>query len=156
MNHPTHERLLRLLQGELTPGEEAQVRQELARSSALRAELEEIRALQGLLQTTVRASTEDALRPFFADRVMRRLRPAAQRLADSASEEEFFGVLLRLFRPVALAGLLIILGFAAYNVTQSDGYESQPSTTEAVLGLPPMTLATAYEFDLSPTTPTDP
>ena len=156
MNSPNHERLLRLLQGALTPEEQARLRQEVARSPALRTELEALKALHSLLQTTVRASSERALEPFFADRLMRRLAPAPQRLAATTPDEEFFGLLLGLFRPVAVACLLLILGFATYNVTLSGDYEAQASTTEAVLGLPPVTLATAYNLNLSTTLPTEP
>ena len=156
MNTPNHERLLRLLDGALTPDEEARLRDDLARSPELRAELDEVKALRGLLQTTVRASTEQALKPFFADRLMRRLAPASQPLAATARDEEFFGSLLHLFRPVAVAGVLLILGFAAYNVALSGEYEAQASTTEAVLGLPPVTLATAYDLDFSTTPPAEP
>ncbi len=156
MNTPNHERLLRLLDGTLPPGEETRLRDDLARSPELRAELDELKALRGLLQTTVRASSEQALKPFFADRLMRRMAPAPQRLAATTPDEEFFGSLLRLFRPVAVAGLLLILGFATYNVTLSDEYEAEASTTEAVLGLPPVSLATAYDLDLSTTSSTEP
>ncbi len=156
MNSPNHERLLRLLEGTLTPEEQARLRQEVARSPALRAELEALKALRGLLPTTVHASSERALAPFFADRLMRRLAPAPQRLAAPTPDEEFFGLLWGLFRPVAVVGLLLIFGFATYNVTLSGDYEAQASTTEAVLGLPPVTLATAYELDLSTTLPTQP
>lgn len=156
MNTPNHERLLRLLDGASTPEEEARLRHDLARSPDLRAELEAVKALRGLLQTTVRASSAQALKPFFADRLMRRLAPVAHRLAAPAADEEFFGLLLRLFRPVAVAGLLLILGFATYNVTYSNDYEAEASTTEAVLGLPPVTLATAYDLDLSTTPPSEP
>lgn len=153
MNTPNDERLLRLLDGTLTPEEKTRLHDDLARSPALRAELDDLKALRSLLQTTVRASSEQALKPFFADRLIRRLAPAGTRLAATAPDEEFFGSLLRLFRPVALAGLLLILGFALYNVTLADVYDAEPTTTEAVLGLPPMTLATAYtlNFETIPT-----
>ena len=156
MNTWNHERLLRLLDGVLAPDDEARLRDDLARSPELRAELDGMKALRGLLQATVRASSEQALKPFFADRLMRRLAPATQRLASAASDEEFFGSLLRLFRPVAVASLLLILGFATYNVTLSDAYDAQPTTTEAVLGLTPVTLTTAYNLDFEMIPPLDP
>ena len=156
MNTPNHERLLRLLDGALAPDEETRLRDDLARSPELRAELDEVKALRSVLQTTVRASSEQALKPFFADRLMRRLAPATQRLAATAPDEEFFGSLLRLFRPVAVAGLLLILGFATYNVTLSDAYDAQPTPTEAMLGLRPVTLTTAYNLDLETIPPLDP
>lgn len=145
MKQDTHDRLLRLIQGDLSAEEVAQLRAEVERSPALRAELDELRALHGLLRTTVQASADDALQPFFADRLMRRLRPAPHRLA--APDEAFFEALLAWFRPVALAGLLLLFGLITYNVTLSNEYEAEPSTTEAVLALPPVTLATAYDVD---------
>lgn len=155
MHTPNQDRLLQLLDGALAPNEEARLRDELAQSPTLRAELEDLKALRSVLQAAVQTSSEQALKPFFADRVMRRLAPATQRLA-TAPDEVLFGSLLRLFRPVALASLLIILGFATYNITLSDTYGAQPTTTEAVLGLRPVTLTTAYNFDFETITPLDP
>ena len=63
MNTPNHERLLRLLDGTLPPDDEARLRDDLARSPQLRAELDDLKALRGLLQTTVHAATEQALKP---------------------------------------------------------------------------------------------
>jgi len=154
MPSANHERLLQFLQGELTPEEEIRLQRELARLPALRDELAALETLQQLLRTTFQASSARALKPFFADRVMRRLASAARRLPVPSPEEEVFSLLLRLFRPVAIAGALIILGFATYNVTLAGAYDTQPSTTEAVLGLPPVTLATAYDLDFGTILPT--
>ena len=103
MTHPDTNLLLRLLEGDLSAEEEAALRQRLDASPALRMELEDIQAVRSLLQHTVRTSSEHALRPFFVDRLMRRLDPA--RLQRSP-DEELFGALLGLFRPVAVAGML--------------------------------------------------
>lgn len=156
MNTPDYERLLSLLQGALPPEEEARLRQKLDQSPELRAALQEVKALHGLLHTTVHTSAEHALKPFFTDRVMRQLAPSPQGLAAAVQDEEFFGVLLRLFRPVALAGFLLILGFATYNVAFSDVYDVPTTTTEAVLGLPPVTLTTAYNLDFETIPPIEP
>ncbi len=156
MNTPNQDQLLRLLDGTLTPDEEAGLRDALAQSPALRAELADLKALRSVLQEAVHASSEQALKPFFADRLMRRLAPATQRLAVAGPDEVLFGSLLRLFRPVAVVGVLIILGFASYNVTLSSSYDAQPTTTEAVLGLQPVTLTTAYNYDFETITPLDP
>ena len=154
MKHPNHERLLWLLQNDMPPEEEAGLRQEVAHSPSLRAELEEMQRLQNLLQTTVTTSSKHALRPFFTDRVMRRL--VRTETATTRPEEELFSSLLRLFRPVALAGLVMILGLITYNMTRSDIYDAQPSPTEAMLGLHPSTLATAYNLDLETIPSIDP
>lgn len=142
MKHDHPDQLLRFLDGALPPEEAAAVQRALDASPALRDELATLRALRGSLRAATHA--DDALQPFFTDRLMRRLAPAPARLSES---EEFFGALVRLFRPVALAGLLLVLGFAAYNVNLAEDYEAEPTTTEAVLALPPVSLATAYDVD---------
>ena len=144
MKDDTHDRLLRFLDGTLPDEEAAQMRRALEASPALRADLEAARTLRHALRQTVRTAAVDALRPFFADRLMRRLATAPVPLA-GARDEEFFGALVRLFRPVVLAGLLVVLGFAAYNVNLAAEYDAEPSMTEAVLALPPVSLATAYD-----------
>ena len=106
--------------------------------------------LRGLLQSAVHTTSEQALQPFFTDRLMRRLDPARLR---RSPDEELFGALLWLFRPVAVAGMMLILMLAAYNVIQAYDSEVPASTTEAVLGLPPVSLATAYEVHYLPGDP---
>jgi hypothetical protein len=132
------------------------VQRDLEHSPELRATLHEIKALHGLLQSTVDASAQHALKPFFTDRVMRRLTPIPQKLTAASQDEEFFAFLLRLFRPVALAGILLILGFATYNVAFSDAYVAETTATEAMLGLPPVTLTTAYTLDFETIPPIEP
>jgi anti-sigma factor RsiW len=148
MKPDTTDRLLRFLDGSLPPEDAARVQDELAHAPDLRAELETLRAMQRLLRTTVQSSAETAAKPFLTDRVMKRLDPARKSAKRLAPEEELFGSLLRLFRPVALAGMLLILIIAAYNVTLSSGYEAEASTTEAIFALPPVTIATAYDTEL--------
>jgi len=138
------EKLTRLLNGELSHEDAAQLRAELVRSPALQAELEQLETMQHLLQMTVKTEAETALKPFFADRLMRKLAPTLRRVAP---EEILVGALMRVFRPVALVGLLVILLLSGYNLTRSGSYEAGQTTTEAVLGLPPVALATAYELD---------
>lgn len=150
MNPTDTDRLLALLDGTLAPADAEALRRRLDAEPNLRAELEALRGLRGLLRTTVRADAEVATRPFLADRVMRRLAAPVRRLSP---EEELLGGLLRLFRPVAVAGLLLILALAAYNVTLATGYVAAPSTAEAVLGLPPVSLTTAYDVDYAPLLP---
>ncbi|WP_457653366.1 anti-sigma factor family protein [Rhodocaloribacter sp.] len=144
MKHEDTEQMLRRLEGRMTPEEARRWERRVAASPELRARADEWRALQSLLRTTVRESSEEALRPFFADRLMRRLRPPA-----AARAEAFAASLTAFFRPVALAGLLIIAMLVGYNVS-SYAYEAEPSPTEAVLGLPPVTLATAFDSAYDP------
>ena len=38
------------------------------------------------------------------------------------------------------------MALAAYNVASSDGYEAETTLAEEVLGLPPVTVHTAYDL----------
>ena len=74
MNPSDTNLLLQLLNGELTPTEEASLRERLTASPELRTELDHLRSTRMLLQRTIRESTEAAVRPFFADRLKVHLR----------------------------------------------------------------------------------
>jgi len=147
MKHKNFNQILGFLNGELSPEENKIFRNRLEESPALRAEVEELRALQTTLRDTLDTHSEEALRPFFTDRLMRRVNAIRTTTYVFSSEEEFFRNLTRLFKPIAVASLVIILSLAAYNFTISNAYEVAPSPTEAVLGLPPVDLATAYDLD---------
>lgn len=142
MNSPNYERLLSFLRDELKPSEAAALKQELDQSATLRTELADLKALQHLLQESVRESSETALRPFFADRVMRRIAPT------TAPDEALLEYLWRLFRPMVVVSTLLILGLAAYSASRIDAYEATPTTSEAILGLQPITLTSAFAADL--------
>ena len=138
-------RALRTLDDALAGREDAL--EEIARSPELRAQWKDLSALRSLLRHTADTSSQNALRPFLADRVLRRIRPA---------DEALFGSLWHLFRPLALAGILLIVGFASYNATFYRSYDAQPTATEVMLGLRPVTLTTAYAADLDTFLPLTP
>ena len=79
-----------------------------------------------------------------AERVMRAVKAAGQR--GSVVEDFLERELLSWFRPVVAAGLLIILALAAYNVEMSKQNDYDQTATEMVLGLHPVTVATAYDI----------
>ena len=101
-------------------------------------------ALGRLLQEHAEQASEHAFQPFLADRVMRRITMA------SPPEEQLFSLLFGLFRPVALASLLLILGLVGYNTVVSRTFDVQPTTTEVVFGLQPVSLTDAFTTDLEP------
>ncbi|MDE2835164.1 MAG: hypothetical protein OXM02_11695 [Bacteroidota bacterium] len=101
-------------------------------------------ALRRLLIEYADESAEMAMQPFVADRVMRRITMASQ------PEEQLYSFLFRLFRPVAIASLLLILGFVGYNAMVSRSYEIQPTTTEVVFGLEPVSITEAFTADIEP------
>ena len=101
-------------------------------------------ALRRLLQEHADQASELAFQPFLADRVMRRITMASQ------PEDQLFSLLFGLFRPVALASLLLILGLVGYNTVVSRTFDVQPTTTEVVFGLQPVSLTDAFTADLEP------
>ncbi|GIV62154.1 hypothetical protein GQ464_016835 [Rhodocaloribacter litoris] len=143
MNKHDAEQLLRWLDGAMTPEEAAAWERRMAASPGLRARAEEMRQLRQTLQASVGAGAAQVLKPFFTDRLMRRLQPVASR----SREEAFAAALATLFRPVLVASLALIMVLAAYNLTFRADDAEQPAA-EAVLGLPPVTLTAAYELDL--------
>lgn len=80
-----------------------------------------------------------------AERVLRAIRAAGVR---TGKVEDFLErELLSWFRPVFVAGVLIIMALAAYNIELSQGNDYEQSATEMVLGLQPVTVAVAYDID---------
>ncbi len=106
------------------------------------AEWQELQALADLLRLTVKTSSEQSVKPYLTERVLRRMAPV------TAGTDLFFGALWQLFRPIGVAALLLILGLATYNASLVDAYDVRPTTAEVLLGLQPVTLTTAYASDL--------
>lgn len=141
------ELLLRWVEGACTPDEARKLEHDLKTNPGLQAELDELTRLQTVVRKTVGATAPAAVRPFLADRVLRRLEPSRARLTRLSAEEELQRGLEWLFRRVAVACLIIIIGLAVYNVFQVTSYEAEVTTTEAVLGFPPVNTATADALD---------
>ncbi len=116
----------------------------------LDAETRQVHALEQLLQFAVEEGSERSVKPFLAERVLRRLEPA------TATTEVYLGTLWQLFRPIGIAAMALILALAAYNTSVVDAYDVRPTTSEALLGLQPVTLTTAYAADVDPLAFADP
>lgn len=98
--------------------------------------------LHSLLCETAEMNAKSGVRPFLTDRIMYRIQALNQ------PEEQLWQTLWLAFRPVALASMLLILGFVSYNAFVSRNYEVEPTPTEIVFGLQPLTLTTAYSANL--------
>ncbi len=122
-------------------------RQAVAQSPALRAELAALEQVRSLLQECTATRTAQ---PFLAERVVRQLRSSAHR------EQVLYGSLLRLFRPVVVAVLLVTASLAAYNITFRSTYSATSTTAEVMLGLQPVTLSEAFAADLETVFPANP
>ncbi len=79
------------------------------------------------------------------DRVMRAVRRAA--MSRSSAEDWLSIELLSWFRPVFAVGVLIVALLAAYNFQVSKDSDLNPTTTERVLGLHPVTVVAAYDLE---------
>ena len=98
------------------------------------------RALRSMAET----ERDRSVRPMIADRIMRSIdvtRPVAWTPVDVMT-----GQLLRWFRPVLAAGLLLIILLAGFNLMSSIEGDT---TADRVLGLPSMTVASVYDVDLA-------
>ena len=145
--NPEHtERLLRWLDDQMTPAERASLEAELAGNSALRQELEVLKQTRSLLRSTSVEQADAALSPFFADRLMKRLSPT-QAVPRPSMDEEFAALLGQWFRPVALVGMVLVLGLATYNVNLARDYQEESTVAESVFALPPVSSDAIYDLD---------
>ena len=97
------------------------------------------------LRHMVEAERNASMMSMPTERVLRAVRAAGFR--PGRVEEFLERELLSWFRPVFVAGLLIIVALAAYNIELSQNNDYEQSATEMVLGLQPVTLASAYDID---------
>ena len=145
MRRYTTDQLLSYLDGSLGEPMKYQLHRDLEQSADLREELRALHVMQGAMQEAVAFSSDTALKPFFTDRVLRALDPAQ---AQSAPVEDLTYFLIRVFRPVAIVGVFLVLCLAMYNVNLSSNFTSSTTTAEAILALPPVNTMTVYDLDL--------
>lgn len=111
------ERILELLyrsfDGELTAEEQRELRDALAGSEELRHEKGRIEVMRQM----VSASGQDAFRPFFTERVMRRV---AELREGSNGVWTLQDWLSRVFRRVAIAGAAVAVGLVVLNLVEAE------------------------------------
>ena len=107
------ELLYRSFDEELAPQEAKDLREALAASEALRREKRRIEAMRRM----VSASGRDTFKPFFAERVMRRL----VELREGRNGATLGEWLARVFPRVALAGAAVAAGLVIFNLIKADG-----------------------------------
>jgi anti-sigma factor RsiW len=129
--------MIRSLDGELTTADRLELNEALAGSAELRDELARLVAVRRVVADSRRAS----FGPFFAERVMRRIRTEGR----AAGEESLLGALFSAFRPVALAAAAVAVGLMIYNSAKADkwsiaGARGVPQVTLEELTEPPVDL----------------
>ena len=108
MNNDERDLLLKSLDSELSAEENQRLEEALQRSEDLRSEREILLNLRSSLKSAVVRSFREG----FEERVMARVRVK--------HHEEFTAGLFRIFRPVAIAAILLILITASFNMWNSD------------------------------------
>ena len=126
------ELLIRYRDGDLSDEELAGVEERLKIELGLRSHRESLEEIATLLEQGAAGSFE----PFFAARVLSRLRPADS----SAPVEGMYEALRWLFARVAVACVVVMLAIGAYSALEG-GYGG--SVVDSVMGLPEATLETA-------------
>lgn len=97
------------------------------------------------LRHLVETERNETMKSMPAERVMRALR-TSQRWK---TEEIWLAELFSWFRPVFVAGLFVVIALAFYNLQLlSSENEFEQSAAEMVFGLPPVTMASAYDIHL--------
>ncbi|MGB5304487.1 MAG: hypothetical protein WBO43_13570 [Gemmatimonadota bacterium] len=126
------ELLIRYRDGDLSDEELAGVEERLKSEPGLRSRRESLEEIATLLERGAASSFE----PFFAARVVARLR----RADSSAPVEGMYEALRWIFARVAVACLVVMLAIGAYSALEG-GYGG--SVVDSVMGLPEATLETA-------------
>lgn len=112
MNKKIIELLYRSFDEELAPNERQRLDDALAKSAALREEKERMTAMRAMISD----SSKKSFHPFFAEKVMRRLRQA------ESDPETFLDSLISVFRPVAFAAIIILIMLISYNLNKTENY----------------------------------
>jgi anti-sigma factor RsiW len=113
MNEKMLELLYRSFDDRLTEEERTCLEEALSTSEELRAEKERVTGMRKSISSSAAASFE----PFFAERVMNRIRGMEKADTD---EDLFFESLYRMFRPLALAASVVVFTLISLNLRKSD------------------------------------
>lgn len=135
MNGDDRTTMMRALAGELSEAEAGAFAQRLKEDAALRAEWRDLERVQGLLQ----AERTQSFQPFFAARVVQRVR--------AKQSESLIDGLLWLFRPLAPAAALVALLIAFNNWSDYAPADGAGSVLEAVFAVDPISLDAAYAME---------
>jgi len=128
--------LYRSFDTDLDPQEKILLEDALSQSDEFRKEKEMIISLRANL----RKGKETSFKPFFAERVMEKIR-SSKRVDEDA---QFFESLFVLFRPITIAAVVLIIIIAGYNITSTDRF-----SIEGALGIPEVTVDDVYDPTLA-------
>ena len=136
MDRKILELLYRSFDDKLNSEEQEVLNNALKDSPELQQEKERIT----LMRRTVSGSAEESFKPFFAERVMQRIK--TQTSVKKETTEDFFNSLLWSFRRVAIAGVAAALILLAINFIEADSI-----SVDSALSMPQLTLEDAWSLD---------
>jgi hypothetical protein len=134
MNKKIIELLYRSFDDKLTEAEQQGLDQALSDSKELREEKSRI----AQMRTAISDSGQVSFKPFFAEKVIRRIREAQQ------AQESFFDSLIYVFRPVVIAVTILLLALMSFNL-----FNSNHKTVATAFGEPEITLEHALDPTVS-------
>jgi hypothetical protein len=134
MNKKIIELLYRSFDDELSQTERKQLDEALLKSKDLREEKSRI----AQMRTAISNSGQLSFKPFFAEKVIRRIRKAQQ------AQESFFDSLIYVFRPVVIAVTILLLALMSFNL-----FNSNHKTVATAFGEPEITLEHALDPTVS-------
>jgi hypothetical protein len=136
MNEKNLKLLYRSFDVPLSPDEQEQLNKALDKSQELRKELEKLR----VIRKNVAASKELSFKPFFAERVMQQI----NKISMINYYDILYQSLARLFKPVLVTAILLIIAISTYNITNT-----RQISLEGALAVPRITLEQAFDPSLS-------
>ncbi|MBU0983557.1 MAG: hypothetical protein KKA42_06780 [candidate division Zixibacteria bacterium] len=137
MRDDLRELLYRSFDGDLTPDERRQLDDALARDGELRSERDRVARMRKSL-----ADGAEGFRPFFAERVMHRLKGDTE---TNPGLEQIFEWLQLVVRRVAITGAVALVALVAYNLSTSDEL-----SLAAAIGAPTETIESVLESPFEP------
>ena len=129
---PEKELLLRSLNKKLSEGDRKKLDKYLETDPALRSEADELASIQKMMTSSEKSS----FKPFFSDRVMKRMFPGT--VYDGS--EFLFKQLAHMFLRFAFAASVIAVLLGAYNVMSNKNISNGDSIIENVFSLPDASL----------------
>lgn len=132
MNQKILDLLYKSFEVPLTTREQHQLEKALRDSERLRDEKEKI----AKLRKSIAADTIDSFKPFFADRVLQRIRAQGE----ENEYELFLDSLIHFFRPIAIAALVLVIILTGYNMVNNN-----PDTDENGLAVSEISVEDAFD-----------
>lgn len=143
-DHITDSDLVDYIAGTLDRDRSAVVRDAIARSTSTEERYTFLKTFSTAINSTVADAADRLDSSFLTDNIMR----AVTRQAVDTGRlvvNDFVSWIRIIFKPVMATCMVVILLLAAYNFVAADQHSEAASAADAMLGLPQVTIASAYD-----------